>query len=59
MPCYAGLRRDVNRMAAMHNELKHEKKVHFGRTMHSLPQRLKSTFQVECSQRGPGAPELR
>ena len=29
---------------AQHNELKHGKKVHLGRTMHCLPQRLKSMF---------------
>ena len=28
----------------LHKELKRGKKIHFGRTMHRLPQRLKSTF---------------
>ena len=29
---------------SLHNDLKRGKKSYFGRTMHSLPQRLKSTF---------------
>ena len=49
-----------NKLISSHNELKRGKNVHFGRTMHCLPQRLKSTiFEIFHSLRVPfGNPPL-